>query len=69
LHQYWISLADEKKKTLLKTEDAVKDFGTKVEALLVTGKELLTQTPKSIDEWLEFVKLRRHFGGDLAWET
>jgi hypothetical protein len=40
LHQYWTSLADDKKKTLLKTDEAVKDFGTKVDTLLATGKEL-----------------------------
>jgi hypothetical protein len=36
-------LADEKKKALLKTDDAVKEFGSKVEELLVAGKELETQ--------------------------
>ena len=43
LHQQWNLLADEKKKALLKTDDAVKEFGSKVEELLGAGKELETQ--------------------------
>lgn len=66
LHNHWTAkLTADEKKTLLKTDEVVAELDTIVNELVKVAEklesELKVKTPKTINEWLELLNLKRQY--------